>query len=52
MSSSKTVDSAYKKRISELEKELSQSKLRSSYLECYLEELAEMIEVRDDIPEE
>lgn len=42
MSITKTVDSAYKKRIAELEKELSQSKLRSSYLECYLEELAEM----------
>ena len=35
----KTSEAAYKKRIADLEKELSMSKLKSTYLECVITEL-------------
>lgn len=37
MSKDKNAEAAYKRRIKELEQELSQSKLRVSYLECVIE---------------
>lgn len=41
MAKDKTADTAYKKRIKELESALSASKLRSTYLECVIEAIEE-----------